>query len=39
MFWIYVNQDAGYGEKNMCASDDDNEEENQKIDDEVYLFD
>ena len=28
-------QDAGYGEKNMCASDDDNEEENQKIDDEV----
>ncbi|CAB3979442.1 transcription initiation factor TFIID subunit 1 isoform X2 [Paramuricea clavata] len=28
-------KDAGYGEKNMCASDDDNEEENQKIDDEV----
>ena len=32
---IYCLQDAGYGEKNMCASDDDNEEENQKIDDEV----
>ncbi|XP_046853130.1 transcription initiation factor TFIID subunit 1-like isoform X2 [Xenia sp. Carnegie-2017] len=28
-------KDAGYGEKNMCASDDDNEEETQKIDDEV----
>ena len=35
MMFILFMQDAGYGEKSFFAPDDDNEEDLQKIDDEV----
>jgi hypothetical protein len=37
--YVYVYQDAGYGEKSLFAPEEDNEEETQmKIDDEVCLL-